>query len=136
MITCGTVNTLSTNQTVPYKNQLVLNQSESLKHLNTQKRHKIQFPHQHIQASKEPNTDLLVALKLSLLPDNADTCPSTGSPLFSPHRCLKQTSASRFMMVKGQTGGESRLTVQLVGSALSVRGLGGQEQGLVVQIAV
>lgn len=30
----------------------------------------------------------------------------------------------------------SWLTVQLVGSALSVRGLGGQEQGLVVQIAV
>lgn len=30
----------------------------------------------------------------------------------------------------------SRLTVQLAGSALSVHGLGGQEQGLVVQIAV
>lgn len=33
-------------------------------------------------------------------------------------------------------GGMSPLTIQLVGSALSVRGLGGQEQGLVVQIAV
>lgn len=40
------------------------------------------------------------------------------------------------MKDKGQTEDTSGLTVQLVGSALSVRGLRGQEQGLVVQIAV
>lgn len=56
--------------------------------------------------------------------------------LFSPHRCLNQTSASSLVKKKGQMGGVRLLTVQLVGSALSVHGLGGQEQGLVVQIAV
>lgn len=79
---------------------------------------------------------MLIALKLSLFPDTAGTCPRTGSPLFSPHRCLNQSSTSSFMNVKGQTGGVSQLTVQLVGSALSVCGLRGQEQGLVVQITV
>lgn len=74
---------------------------------------------------KEPKTVLLIALKLSLFPDTADTCPSTGIPLFSPHRCSNQSSVSSFMKETGQTGGVSRLTVQLVGSALSVRGLGG-----------
>lgn len=40
------------------------------------------------------------------------------------------------MKDKGKTDRVRRLTVKLVGSALSVRGLGGQEQGLVVQLAV
>lgn len=53
-----------------------------------------------------------------------------------PEPVLTLRSSSILVEENGWTWGASRLTVKLVGSALSVRGLGGQEQGLVVQIAV
>lgn len=89
--------------------------------------HKIQFPKTDIQSLREPNIDLVLGLKVSLLRDTADTCPSPGSSLLSAPD-LRQT------LYEIEETDVSWLTVQLVWSALSVRGLGGQE--LVVQIAV
>lgn len=105
-----------------------------MKHLGIKKKGKKRFPGQLIQSLQETNTDLHLALKLSLLPD---TCPSTGSPLLPPHCCLNQNLSQRISGAEGRDGGgASRLTVQLVGSTLPVCCLGGQEKGLVIEIAV
>lgn len=80
-----------------------------------------------------------LTLKLCLLiltHSDTHTCPSTGSPLLQTD--LDPLSSRIFFLftTRRETQKESWLTVELGGRALSVRSLGGQEKGLVVQIAV
>lgn len=105
-----------------------------MKRLNKPKSYQIRPPREWIQALIEPNIDLDVALKLSLLSDTVDTCPSTGGSLFPPTPLPTPDFSQQLREREGTD--ESRLTVRLVGGALSLRGIGGQEQGLVVHIAV